>query len=124
MGEVTVVRDPSSIRLQVEEDQIHVVVSCPGMRSNDIEVRVIDDDVLRVTGETRKGATVYRLARSVQLPRAVEMDKMTASHEDGELTILVQRKIRRVTIPVVSAVPVTPVLQANAGPIGQPEKDE
>jgi len=88
----------------VGDEKVKVVVACPGLKAKDIDVKLVDDSILRVTGESKKNLDVYRLARDIQLPRGCDCSTMEATHEDGLLTIVVQR--RHVSIPVVSATPV------------------
>lgn len=99
------VRDPSAVRCElVGDEKVKVVVACPGLKAKDIDVKLVDD-FLRVTGESKKDLDVYCIARDIQLPRGCDCSTMAATHEDGLLTIVVHR--RRVSIPVVSATPVS-----------------
>lgn len=101
------VHDVSSApSVRLEEDKVTVVFAVPGLRSEDLKVDVLDD-VLHVVGVTTKttasgSETTYRVSQDVQLP-AVEMETMRATHENGVLSVEVQRKIRRLTIPVSSS---------------------
>lgn len=104
----------ASASMSIDDDLITVTLAVPGVRSKDLDVRVIDGHVLRVTGKTTKGGGVaYQVAEDVALP-VVDVDSMTATHEDGVLSITVQRKIRRVTIPITSGEEVTTSTAASA----------
>merc|ERR1711924_362529 len=100
------VHEDASARVTVDADKINVVVAVPGVRSKDLNVRVIDDHMLRITGETKKGNDVFRVAKDIALPN-VDVETMSAKHEDGMLSIVVKRKIHQVNIPIASAVEVT-----------------
>jgi len=102
---VTVHEDASAC-VTVNADKINIAVAVPGVRSKDLSVRVIDDHMLRITGETKKGNDVFRVAKDIALPN-VNVESMSAKHEDGMLSIVVKRKIHQVNIPIASAVEVT-----------------
>jgi len=99
---VTVHEDASARVTVVGDDKIHVVVAVPGVRSADLTARVIDEHVLRIIGETKRGSDVYRVAKDIALP-SIDMETMSATHEDGVLTIVVKRKIHQVDIPITSS---------------------
>jgi len=103
----------SDVRCKLDEHELRVWIYCPGLRASDVNVTVVDDNILRVTGETTKNSDVYRIAKDVQLPRAVLTDAIEATHEDGVLTLVVPRKITRVSIPVTSGVAVPVVAPAS-----------
>jgi len=97
----------SGALVQLNEDMITVVLTMPGLRTEDLNARVIDEHhsttILRVTGQTKKGTDLYSVAKEVPLP-AVDIETMTARHEDGVLTVAAKRKIRHVSIPISSPV--------------------
>jgi len=112
--------------VQFDDDKIRVTFTVPGLQARDIDLRMIDDHVLRVTGKTTKGTEVYRVAQSVKLPSA-KVDTMMATLEDGVLTVEVQRKVRRVTIPVKASVSSqASVLRSNlsSDPVMPKQEDE
>jgi len=89
----------SAASVKIDEDKITVVFALPGLRSEDLEVKVLDDHVLQVSGTTKKGSHKFEVAEQIQLP-ALDIESMSATHEDGVLSVEFKRKIRRVTIPV------------------------
>jgi len=108
---VHTVSSAASVRL--DENVIAVAFALPGLRSEDLEVKVIDDNVLEVKGATKKGLDTYRVAEQVQLP-AVDMETVSATHEDGVLSVKLKRKIRHVTIPVNPVKPAEPAPSTEA----------
>lgn len=87
--------------LDVYEDKESLVVALevPGMKKEDFEI-ALHDGVLSITGERkfeekRQKASGYRserfegrFQRSVQLPKAVQSDKVRASYKDGILNVV------------------------------------
>ena len=78
---------------------LRVIVTVPGLRSGDLDISFLEG-VLHVTGETKRGADVYRVNRRIGVPTQVDADTMHATHGDGQLTITMQRKHGK-RIPVV-----------------------
>lgn len=86
--------------LDVYEDKDHLVVTLevPGMKKEDFEIS-LQDGALSIVGERRfeekrQKAAGYRserfegrFQRSVQLPKAVVVDKVVATYRDGILTV-------------------------------------
>lgn len=93
--------------LDVYEDKENVVVKveAPGMKKEDFEI-ALHDGVLSINGERRleekeQRASGYRaerfegrFQRSVNLPKAVQVDKVRGAYKDGVLTI---------TLPIAEA---------------------
>lgn len=87
--------------LDVYEDRENLVVTLevPGMKKEDFEI-ALHEGVLSITGERkledkRQKASGYRserfegrFQRSVQLPKAVEADKVRATYKDGILSVV------------------------------------
>jgi HSP20 family protein len=81
-----------------DKDQVMVRVELPGMKKEDIEVSLHEDN-LSISGERKyeekkEEAEVYRaerffgrFQRTVSLPAMVESDKIKAQYKDGILTI-------------------------------------
>lgn len=101
----TAVRDLSAMRVEVSDDQVEIHLGAPGVRPADLSVKVLDDHVLSVKGETKKGHALYRVDRRIELPFIADPDQLTASHADGELTLVVKRLVRSVAIPVSTVEP-------------------
>lgn len=96
--ETMTVRDLSAMRVEASDNTLHIHLGAPGVRPADLSVQIVDDSVLSVTGETKKGTAIYRVDRRIQLPFNADPDQLTASHADGELTLVVKRKVRRVKL--------------------------
>lgn len=79
--------------------EIQLVVAVPGVRCNDLNLTIVDN-VLRISGQSKRGADVYRVEERIGLPRDADPETAQANHEDGELTITMQRKVGK-RIPVV-----------------------
>lgn len=81
-----------------EGDQVVVKAEVPGMRKEEIDVRIAGD-VLTISGKKEKEEKVERsgyyrfersagaFTRSVQLPAEVQLDKVTAKLEAGVLEV-------------------------------------
>ena len=94
--------DYPSLNFWINENEAFLEVEMPGTDQNDVELTV-NNDVLTIAG-TRKDphasekATAHRqerafgtFSRSLQLPFAVETDKVTARHENGVLRVTLPR---------------------------------
>lgn len=85
-----------------EKDEIVVKAELPGMDKKDIEIKISDSE-LTLKGEKKKGEEVdekvyYRCERSygtcfgsVDLPKDVQTDKVTASFKDGVLEVRIPK---------------------------------
>jgi HSP20 family protein len=81
-----------------DKDSLLVKAELPGLKKEDIEIS-LHDGFLTLTGERkheekREGAEVYRserwvgrFNRSISLPCSVEADKITATYNEGVLTV-------------------------------------
>ena len=68
-----------------------VIVAAPGVSPEHLEVSVIDD-ALRVAGETKKGTEVFCVDRYVDPPCGADIETAKATHDNGVVTIVMQRK--------------------------------
>lgn len=81
-----------------DEDKVCVQLEVPGMKKEDFDI-ALQDEVLTVSGE-RKADTEHRegesfrserifgsFSRSITLPSPVKDDQVTASYQDGILTV-------------------------------------
>ena len=91
-------RDWSSVSVDKGDEQIRLVVSVPGVKASDIDVSVVDD-VLTVKGASERG---FCVDRQFVCPGAADLDTASCTHEDGVLTITVQRKATH-HIPIVTS---------------------
>jgi HSP20 family protein len=81
-----------------DKDNVVVKVEAPGMKKEDFEI-ALHDGMLSINGERRLEDKAQRAAgyraerfegrfqRSVNLPKAVQTDKVKAAYKDGVLTI-------------------------------------
>ena len=93
------------LALDVTEDAeaFNIIATVPGIAADDIEV-TIDDGVLKISGEVSashgeesdeenkiryhlRERRTGRFARSLRLPKDVNVDEISASHKDGVLTL-------------------------------------
>ncbi len=94
----------------VEQDKEYVLkADLPGLREQDVEVRVDDDNVLTIRGERREEKTktvrgyeyserAYgSFSRSVALPVGVDTSKIEAEFRDGVLEVHVPKSAQAVT---------------------------
>merc|ERR1719231_425425 len=73
----------------VETPRYELTLPAPGVSACDLLV-VADDQVLKVSGETRRtGASVLKSAR---MPRDADPTGATATHVDGVLTVSIPKK--------------------------------
>lgn len=81
-----------------EKDMLVVETELPGMRKEDLEIK-LTGDVLTITGKRDQEAKVERrdyfrlersstaVSRTIQLPTEVQVDKLTAELKDGILYV-------------------------------------
>ena len=87
-----------AVDLYDEKDKFTVKMELPGMKKEDIEVSV-DGNTLTISGERKqeeeqRGAETYRVERffgrfqrSLILPQPVDPNRISATYQDGVLTI-------------------------------------
>jgi HSP20 family protein len=102
--------------LVITDDEVTVLMDLPGFKSEDLEIE-LTDEVLTVRGERRypyakegsEDRTFYRFERGygrferiLHVPKGLERDAVSASMEDGVLTLHIpkseSRKPRRIEI--------------------------
>jgi HSP20 family protein len=91
-----------SLELDENETEYHVTMELPGLKPEDVEITV-DQGMLTVRGtknreqKKTKGGVEYSersygsFARSIQLPRAVASDRISANFDNGVLSISVPK---------------------------------
>merc|ERR1719164_208792 len=99
--------DLSMVRLETTFEGVKLVVSAPGVAPSDLDVSVVEHS-LRIKGETKRGADVFCCNRHIVPPRHVDVNTAACTHADGEVTVMLSKKVGR-RIPVtVAANPTTP----------------
>lgn len=102
------------LELKEREGTYVLRVDLPGLREQDINVQVDDDNVLTISGERRQeetkreGAYEYSersygsFRRSIQLPRGVETSKIDADFRNGVLEVHVPKgeAVRARQVPI------------------------
>lgn len=104
------------VDLTESEDSLCVCLDLPGMKAGEVEIEVQDNRLL-ISGERKeaqeeKGRTYHlaersmgQFARSLELPCAVNADKVEAVFHDGVLTVTLPKaetaKTRKVAIKAV-----------------------
>merc|ERR1712159_541959 len=90
--------DLSAARLVMTDDGARVTVSAPGVKPEDLTVSAIEH-ALHVKGETTINGDVFCVDRKIMTPRGVDLDTAKATHENGELVVMMTRKAGK-RIPV------------------------
>jgi HSP20 family protein len=95
--------DFPSLNYWSNENEARLEVELPGVDQNDFELTV-SDDVVTIAGERKdpfaeENASAHRqerafgsFSRTLQLPFAVESDKVTARYENGVLQVTLPRR--------------------------------
>lgn len=89
------------VDLEERDDDIRVVSEIPGMDAKDINITV-ENNILTISGEKKeslekKNGGEYTecrygsFARSVSLPRVVDVKKIAATYKDGVLEVLLPK---------------------------------
>ncbi|OAM88498.1 Hsp20/alpha crystallin family protein [Termitidicoccus mucosus] len=91
------IRDDGHFPLDLYEDEgnTYVRANLPGIARSDINVEIVDG-YLNISA-TRKtegedGGETFSISRSLSLPDSVEEDKVTATSENGVLTVTLPKK--------------------------------
>ncbi len=92
-----------AMNLWVSEEGLIITAEVPGIKPEDIDISVVND-LLTISGERlpeqvdenvryhRRERGCGKFARSIQLPFAVDANKVEASFENGVITINLPRK--------------------------------
>jgi HSP20 family protein len=108
--------DPSSstrfpVDLFEDSDNTYVRAELPGISRSDINVEMVDD-YLTISGnrkssgekENGQGQSTFTFSRSVTIPEQVQADKVSASYENGVLTVTLPKreeaKPKKVTVAI------------------------
>merc|ERR1719263_1958609 len=98
MGTSSHSRDLSSVRLEDTNDGVRVIVAAPGVKPEDLEVTWVDE-TLQIKGCTERSSEVFTVDRRIVMPRQIDQDTAKCSHENGVLTVALERKAAK-RIPV------------------------
>eukprot|EP00898_Chlorokybus_atmophyticus_P007369 jgi/Chlat1/7633/Chrsp64S00559 len=94
----------TSVDVVEKKDAFEFRADVPGMKKEDIKVQVLEGRVLSISGERKmeekkEGDNWHRVERSYgrferafKLPQNTDPSKITAKHENGVLTISVQKR--------------------------------
>eukprot|EP00898_Chlorokybus_atmophyticus_P007351 jgi/Chlat1/7617/Chrsp64S07099 len=94
----------ASVDVVEKKDAFEFHADVPGMNKEDIKVQVLDGRVLSISGERKQEEkkegdnwhrverSYGRFERSFRLPQNTDPSKITAKHENGVLTISVQKR--------------------------------
>lgn len=95
------------VDLYEDKDNTYVRAELPGLRRDDIHVEVVDDYLtINATRKTKEGDREQSFAfnRSISLPATTRNDQITASYEQGVLTVTLPKKEeakpRKITVNV------------------------
>jgi HSP20 family protein len=91
------------VDLYEDKDNTYVRAELPGVTREAINVEMVDG-YLNLSATRKQGEESFSLNRSVAIPEAVQVDKVTAAYENGVLTVTLpkqeQAKPRKIAITV------------------------
>ena len=118
-----------ALDIRQSDEAFEIEASVPGFKPEDIEV-TFDENVLTIRGirpedEVTRGAYVRRernlhsVYRQVGLPAEVKADQISATFEDGVLTVMIPRaqKAQPTRIPVKMSIEQTKLIEAQAAAV-------
>jgi HSP20 family protein len=97
------------VDLYEDKDNTYVRAELPGLNRDDINVEVVNDYLTingnrKVTDDDGKVTETFSLNRSIALSESVQADKVSASYENGLLTVTLPKreetKPKKVTIEI------------------------
>ncbi len=92
----------SSLSVKDSGEQLHVSLELPGLSKQDVSVNV-NNDILTISGERkqpekkeneqwiRNEIRYGKFERTITLPYSVDVEKVSASHENGILSIILPK---------------------------------
>lgn len=89
-GDFLGLRESVPYTVSENQDGITITLDLPGVTEKDIKVGV-EDSVLSVRAERSKG-TIATYSYSWSLPRAINVDAVDASYENGVLTLMLPKR--------------------------------
>jgi HSP20 family protein len=91
------------VDLYEDKDNTYVRAELPGVNREAINIEMVDG-YLNISASRKQGEESFSLSRSVSIPEAVQADKVSASYENGVLTVTLpkqeQAKPRKIAINV------------------------
>ena len=91
------------VDLYEDKDNLYVRAELPGVARDAINVEVVED-FLNLNATRKSGEESFSLTRSINIPEAVQADKVSAAYENGVLTVTLpkqeQVKPRKITVSV------------------------
>lgn len=91
------------VDLYEDKDNTYVRAELPGVNRDAINVEMVDG-YLNISASRKQGDESFSLNRSVSIPEAVQADKVSATYENGVLTVTLpkqeQAKPRKIAINV------------------------
>lgn len=90
-GAASAAQDLSSVNITSGEKTVSVHICAPGLRTEDLDMTIVQN-VMRVKGESRRGATTFGIDRRIELPTDADGDTATATHADGVVTVTMDTK--------------------------------
>ncbi|KAF8114973.1 hypothetical protein N665_0030s0022 [Sinapis alba] len=83
------------IRWSQSPDSHTFSVDLPGLRKEDIKVEIEDSIYLIIRTESTEILPVRSLKRKFRLPESIDMIGISASYENGVLTVIVPKRVLR-----------------------------
>ena len=91
------------VDLYEDKDNLYVRAELPGVTREAINIEMVDG-YLNLNASRKSGDETFNLARSITVPETVQADKVSASYENGVLTVTLpkqeQAKPRKITVSV------------------------
>jgi len=91
------------VDLYEDKDNLYVRAELPGVARDAINIEMVED-YLNISASRKSGEESFTLSRSVTIPEAVQGDKVSASYENGVLSVTLpkqeQVKPRKITVSV------------------------
>jgi len=91
------------VDLYEDKDNTYVRAELPGVNRDDIAIEIVNG-YLNLSASRKQGEETFSVNRSVAVPEAVQADKVTATYENGVLTVTLPKqeaaKPRKISINV------------------------
>lgn len=92
-GFAGVARNQFPVDIYEDQDNTYVRAELPGVRRDDINVEMVED-YLTITAQRKddEEEDSFSFSRSLTIPEHVQADKVSASYEDGVLTVTLPKR--------------------------------